>query len=49
VVEEDDIKRVIGPCLSHRLRKDPMDAMDGSVKAGQRLYFLYQPLISRLL
>lgn len=32
VVEEDDIKRVIGPCLSHRLRKDPMDTMDGSFK-----------------
>jgi magnesium chelatase ATPase subunit I len=31
-VTEDDIKRVIGPCLSHRLRKDPMDTMDGSFK-----------------
>ena len=32
VVTEDDIKRVIGPCLSHRLRKDPLDTMDGSFK-----------------
>lgn len=27
-----DIQRVIGPCLSHRLRKDAMDTMDGSFK-----------------
>ena len=32
VVEEEDIQRVIGPCLSHRLRKDPMDTMDGAFK-----------------
>eukprot|EP00740_Mantoniella_antarctica_P017574 CAMPEP_0181366292 /NCGR_PEP_ID=MMETSP1106-20121128/10608_1 /TAXON_ID=81844 /ORGANISM="Mantoniella antarctica, Strain SL-175" /LENGTH=435 /DNA_ID=CAMNT_0023481595 /DNA_START=32 /DNA_END=1339 /DNA_ORIENTATION=- len=32
VVEEEDIKRIIGPCLSHRLRKDPMDTMDGAFK-----------------
>ena len=31
-VTEEDIQRVIGPCLSHRLRKDPMDTMDGSFK-----------------
>jgi magnesium chelatase subunit I len=32
VVTEEDIQRVIGPCISHRLRKDPMDTMDGSFK-----------------
>ena len=31
-VTEADIERVIGPCLSHRLRKDPLDTMDGSFK-----------------
>ena len=31
-VTQEDIQRVIGPCLSHRLRKDPMDTMDGSFK-----------------
>lgn len=31
-VTDDDVKRIIGPCLSHRLRKDPMDTMDGSFK-----------------
>jgi magnesium chelatase subunit I len=31
-VTAEDIQRVIGPCLSHRLRKDPMDTMDGSFK-----------------
>ena len=31
-VTAEDIQRVIGPCLSHRLRKDAMDTMDGSFK-----------------
>ena len=32
VVTAEDIGRIIGPCLSHRLRKDAMDTMDGSFK-----------------
>jgi len=31
-VTDDDVKRIIGPCLSHRLRKDAMDTMDNSFK-----------------
>ena len=31
-VTEEDIGRVIGPCLSHRLRKDVTDTMDGGFK-----------------
>ena len=31
-VTEEDIKKVIGPCLTHRLRKNVTDTMDGGVK-----------------
>jgi len=31
-VTAEDIGRIIGPCLSHRLRKDAMDTMDGGFK-----------------
>jgi hypothetical protein len=31
-VTGEDVARVIVMCLSHRLRKDPMDKMDGGYK-----------------
>ncbi|MFN9166307.1 MAG: magnesium chelatase ATPase subunit I, partial [Pseudanabaena sp.] len=31
-VEVDDIKRVIGLCLRHRLRKDPLESIDTGYK-----------------
>nr|YP_009314870.1 Mg chelatase subunit e [Scinaia undulata]SCW23325.1 Mg chelatase subunit e [Scinaia undulata] len=33
-VEIDDIKEVIVLCLSHRLRKDPLDKMDSGIKVS---------------
>jgi len=31
-VTQDDVEKVIGPCLSHRLRKNVTDTMDGGFK-----------------
>eukprot|EP00236_Picocystis_salinarum_P000935 CAMPEP_0183833388 /NCGR_PEP_ID=MMETSP0807_2-20130328/6036_1 /TAXON_ID=88271 /ORGANISM="Picocystis salinarum, Strain CCMP1897" /LENGTH=419 /DNA_ID=CAMNT_0026079331 /DNA_START=28 /DNA_END=1287 /DNA_ORIENTATION=+ len=41
-VTAEDIQRIIGLCLNHRMRKDPMDPIDNGVKveiAFQRVFF----------
>lgn len=32
VVTMEDVERVVGLCLNHRLRKDPLDPIDGGTK-----------------
>lgn len=41
-VTAEDIQRIVGLCLNHRMRKDPMDPIDNGVKveiAFQRVFF----------
>ena len=36
VVTMEDVERVVGLCLNHRLRKDPLDPIDGGTKVWLR-------------
>ena len=46
----EDVARVMVMCLSHRLRKDPMDSMDGGYKvvmAYNRVFGAGAPKVAR--
>ena len=42
-VTVDDIKRIIGLCLGHRLRKDPLDPIDNGSKVAMLFRRLTDP------
>ncbi|NJK72477.1 MAG: magnesium chelatase ATPase subunit I, partial [Synechococcaceae cyanobacterium SM2_3_60] len=38
----DDIRRVIVPCLRHRLRKDPLESIDSGYKVEKAFADVFQ-------
>lgn len=42
-VTQDDVERVIGLALAHRMRKDPLDSMDGSSKVQMVYQKVFDP------